>query len=62
MLRRYRGPKTKKCKHFDEVAAACDKVVRGQLPPSDVGTQTLAEEYLLLHLEFEALRTHLEGR
>jgi len=61
LRRRYRGPKTKKCQHFENVVAVCQDVVEGRVPPSDLGTKTLAEEYLLLHLEFEALRTHLGG-
>lgn len=59
--RKYTGPKTKKCKHFEDVVVVCDRVLDGDIPQSEVGTKTLAEEYLLLHLEFEALRTHLAG-
>lgn len=59
---RYRPPKTKKCQHFETVARACLTVLDGRMPPSELGTQVLAEEYLMLHLEFEALRTHLEER
>jgi hypothetical protein len=56
-----RVPKRKRCEHFEKVADVCHKVLDGEVPPSDLGTTTLAEEYLLLHLEFEALRTHLGG-
>jgi hypothetical protein len=47
------------CKHFEKVAFVCDEVVQGNVPPSDLGTRTLAEEYLMLHLEFQALYHHL---
>lgn len=67
MLRRWRKPETparqprqKRCEHYERVAAVCHKVVAGEVPPSDIGTQTLAEEYLDLHLEYQALLTHLE--
>lgn len=56
-----RLPKRKRCEHFEKVCAACHAVLNGEVPESPLGTATLAEEYLLLHLEFEALRTHLGG-
>ena len=54
-----RRARKKKCEHFEKVAAVCQRVLDGEVPYSVVGYEHLAEEYLLLHLEFEALRTHL---
>ena len=51
-----RRQRRKRCEHFEKVVKVCDQVVAGEIPPSDLGTKTLAEEYLLLYLEFEALR------
>jgi hypothetical protein len=61
LRRSYRPPRKKKCEHFEKVSQVCDQVLSGQIPPSDLGTETLAEEYVMLYLEFEALRTHLGG-
>jgi hypothetical protein len=62
-LRKVKGrlPKRKRCQHFENVVGVCHRVLDGEVPESELGTKTLAEEYLLLHLEFEALRTHLGG-
>ena len=55
-----RRPRKKACKHYDDVASAAERVLSGDLPPSRQAAEALAEEYLLLHLEFKALMTHLE--
>jgi len=55
-----RRARRKVCQHFIEVADVAQRVVDGKVPPSDLGTTVLAEEYLMLHLEFQALLTHLD--
>ena len=57
-----RRPRRKKCEHFGRVAIVCEKVLTGEVQPTQVGFETMAREYLDLHLEFEALLTHLDGR
>lgn len=54
-----REARQKRCDHYARVSAVCDQVLRGDVPPSDLGTEVLAEEYLDLHLEYQALLTHL---
>lgn len=54
-------PSSKACKHYEEVADVAQRVASRELPPpSGEAARLMCEEYLLLHLEFKALRTHLE--
>ncbi len=56
-----RLPRRKKCERYEKVASICDRVLTGEVQHTEVGLKTLAEEYLDLHLEFQALLTHLES-
>lgn len=54
-----RLPRRKKCERYEKVAGICDRVLMGEVEHTEYGLRTLAEEYLDLHLEFQALLTHL---
>jgi len=56
-----RRPRRKKCERYEKVAAICDRVLTGEVQHTEVGLRTLAEEYLDLHLEFQALLSHLDA-